>query len=158
MANIDKVLTADLASRGTPRLVMTTDKMKTLYLDDGEGNVRPITRRMYKWVDFGANNSTTAIGTLPANAMVLSSQFVVTTQFDAGTTNTVQVGVSGTANAVAASTSIHSVAGGTVNLTTGTATYSTSARDLILTYGQTGTAATAGRGCVVITYEILPSS
>jgi len=101
--------------------------------------------------------------TLPANAYIMSIDAYVTTAFNAGTTNTVTVGATTTANEIVAS-GITAGSTGVYHLTsaaglglavTGNSTYQTQANSAIpvyFKYAQTGTAATAGAVTIVITY------
>jgi hypothetical protein len=102
------------------------------------------------------NASAVSIGTLPANAQIVDINIDVTTAFDAGTTNTVTVGKTGTAAAYVASTSVGGAGRASV-ATTGVysawANTGTADLDAIVTFGQTGTAATAGAARVTIVYK-----
>ena len=97
------------------------------------------------------------VGTIPANAQIINVHIDVTTAFNAGTTNTVTVGKTGSAAAYVTATSVGS-AGRSSVATTGVysawadvgssdVTYAT------VTYSQTGTAATAGAARVTIIYK-----
>ena len=103
-----------------------------------------------------SNTSAVEIGTLPANAQIVDINIDVTTAFNAGTTNTVTVGKTGTANAFVATTSVGSA--GRANVAT-TGTYSawadTGSSEVTATvsFSQTGTAATAGAARVTIVYK-----
>ena len=84
-------------------------------------------------------------GTLPAGAMIVSQNVRVSTAFNAGTTNALNVGTA------AAGTQLFSDAAtaGARSPTIANLSFSTD-QDLFVTYAQTGTAATAGVGTVVI--------
>lgn len=157
--NIDKVLTSELASRGVPRLVMTTDKMKTVYLDNGE-RVDPLNGILWKWVPFAANNTQVALGTLPAECAVLSMKMFVTEAFNAATTNYLAIGIAADPDLFGNETGngSGSIATGWYDFTTGEAGYTTTARDLVVTYTQSGTAATTGNALVVLRYQRFPQS
>ena len=100
--------------------------------------------------------SATLIGSLPAGAYVTDVEIIVKTAFNAGTTNTLTVGTSGDADAYADATdskidiiSTTSVSDKTVQVTSDT--------DVYFTYAQSGTAASAGAGFVVVRYIVPPS-
>jgi hypothetical protein len=94
------------------------------------------------------------VGTLPANSVVLRTYVIVTTAFNAGSTNTMKIGT------VASDASFGTgIALGTAGVITGgsalaTATTATPAADtaVIATSVSTGTASTAGAGIVVVEY------
>lgn len=101
------------------------------------------------------NSSAVTIGTIPAHAQIINVLIDVTTAFDAGTTNTVTVGKSGSAAAYVASTSVGSAGRASV-ATTGVysawADVGSAEVPVTATYSQTGTAATAGAMRVTIVY------
>ena len=103
------------------------------------------------------DTSAVTIATLPANAQIVNIFIDVTTAFNAGTTNTVTVGKTGSAAAYVTATSVGSAGRASV-ATTGVysawadvgnsdVTYAT------VTYSQTGTAASAGAARVTIVYK-----
>jgi len=97
------------------------------------------------------------IGTLPAGAQIIDVNIDVTTAFNAGTTNTVTVGKTGSAAAFVAATSVGSAGRASV-ATTGVysawANVGTSDVDYAtVTFSQTGTAASAGAARVTIVYK-----
>lgn len=102
------------------------------------------------------DSSAVTIGTIPANAQIVDINIDVTTAFNAGTTNTITVGKSGSAAAYVASTSVSSA--GRANVAT-TGVYSAWADvgsaevPVTATYGQTGTAASAGAMRVTVVYR-----
>ena len=102
------------------------------------------------------NSTAVTIATLPANAQIQNVHIDVTTAFNAGTTNTVTVGKTGTAAAYVASTSVGSTGRASV-ATTGVysawADTGSSEVSATITYSQTGTAATAGALRVTIVYK-----
>ena len=97
-----------------------------------------------------------SIGTLPANAQIVDINIDVTTAFNAGTTNTVTVGKTGSAAAFVASTSVGSAGRASV-ATTGVysawADTGSAEVDATVTFSQTGTAASAGAARVTIVYK-----
>ena len=102
------------------------------------------------------NSTAVTIATLPANAQIVNINIDVTTAFNAGTTNTVTVGKTGTAAAYVTSTSVGSAGRASV-ATTGVysawADTGSSEVSATITYSQTGTAATAGAARVTIVYK-----
>jgi uncharacterized membrane protein len=97
-----------------------------------------------------------SIGTLPANCQIVDINIDVTTAFNAGTTNTVTVGKTGTAAAYVASTSVGSAGRASVASTgvySAWANTGTSELDATVTFSQTGTAASAGAARVTIVYK-----
>jgi uncharacterized membrane protein len=105
------------------------------------------------------NASAVTIGTIPANAQIVTIHIDVTTAFNAGTTNTVTVGTTGSAAAYVASTSVGATGRASV-ATTGVYSAwanvgSTDVNYATVTFSQTGTAATAGSAIVTILYKSL---
>ena len=85
------------------------------------------------------------VGTIPANAQIINVHIDVTTAFNAGTTNTVTVGKTGSAGrSSVATTGVYSA---WADVGSSDVTYAT------VTYSQTGTAATAGAARVTIIYK-----
>jgi hypothetical protein len=102
------------------------------------------------------DSSAVTIATIPANSQITNIHIDTTTAFNAGTTNTVTVGKTGSAAAFVASTSVTSL--GRQSLAT-TGVYSawadTGSSDIsaTITFTQTGTAATTGALRVTIMYK-----
>lgn len=102
------------------------------------------------------DSTAVTIATIPANSQIISINIDTTTAFNAGTTNTVTVGKTGSAAAFVASTSVTSLGRQSI---ASTGVYSawadTGASDVsaIITYSQTGTAATTGALRVTIVYK-----
>ena len=107
-------------------------------------------------VVFGANGSTTVVATLPANSQIFQITVDVTTAFDAGTTNTFDIGDGSTANlyadALAAGSQARVLATSDVSQIGNLIDIGTSDVDVTVTYNQTGTAATAGAATVTVLY------
>ena len=102
------------------------------------------------------NSSAVTIATLPANAQIVDINIDVTTDFNAGTTNTVTVGKTGSAAAFVASTSVGSAGRASVASTgvySAWADTGSSEVSATITYSQTGTAASAGAARVTIVYK-----
>ena len=107
-------------------------------------------------VVFGDDGSTTVVATLPANSQIFQITVDVTTAFDAGTTNTFDIGDGATANlyadALAAGAQARVLATSDVSQIGNLIDIGTSDVDVTVTYNQTGTAATAGAATVTVLY------
>lgn len=107
-------------------------------------------------VVFGADGSTTVVATLPANSQIFQITVDVTTAFDAGTTNTFDIGDGSTANLyaddLAAGSQARVLATSDVSQIGNLIDIGTSDVDVTVTYNQTGTAATAGAATVTVLY------
>ena len=103
-----------------------------------------------------SNTTAVSIGTLPANSQIVDINIDTTTGFNAGTTNTVTVGKTGSAAAYVTATDV-GTAGRESVATTGvySAWANTGATevDATVTFAQTGTAASAGAARVTIVYK-----
>jgi uncharacterized membrane protein len=102
------------------------------------------------------NSTAVTIATLPANAQIVDINIDVTTAFNAGTTNTVTVGKTGSAAAYVTSTSVGSAGRASVASTgvfSAWADTGSSEVSATITYSQTGTAASAGALRVTIVYK-----
>ena len=102
------------------------------------------------------DSAAVTIGTIPANAQIIDINIDVTTAFNAGTTNTMTVGKSGSAAAYVASTSV-GAAGRASVATTGVysawADVGAAEVPVTATFAQTGTAASAGAARVTVVYR-----
>ena len=107
-------------------------------------------------VVFGDDGSTTVVATLPANSQIFQITVDVTTAFDAGTTNTFDIGDGSTANlyadALAAGSQARVLATSDVSQIGNLIDIGTSDVDVTVTYNQPGTAATAGAATVTVLY------
>ena len=107
-------------------------------------------------VVFGANGTETVVATLPANSQIYQIAVDVTTAFDAGTTNTLDIGDGTTADkyadALAAGSQARVLATSDVSQIGNLIDIGTSDVDITVTYNQTGTAATAGAATVTVLY------
>ena len=103
-----------------------------------------------------SDSSAVTIGTIPANAQIVNIHIDVTTAFNAGTTNNMTVGKSGSAAAFVAATGVGSAGRASV-ATTGVysawADVGSAEVPVTATYAQTGTAATAGAARVTVVYR-----
>ncbi len=105
-----------------------------------------------KKIVYSDDGSAVTMGTLPAGSTVIDAGIVVTTAFNGAVTNTVDIGVTGTATAFAGAIAT-GTAGiiGADNLATTTLSYSAADIDAICTVVST-TGASAGEGYAYITY------
>ncbi len=107
-------------------------------------------------VVFGDDGSTTVVATLPANSQIYQIAVDVTTAFDAGTTNTLDIGDGTTADkyadALAAGAQARVLATSDVSQIGNLIDIGTADVDVTVTYNQTGTAATAGAATVTVLY------
>jgi hypothetical protein len=122
--------------------------------DIGYDVVQHITKKI-SYLD-GATGAVT-VGKLPPKAVVTDVWAVVTTAFNAGSTNSIDIGTSGDTNGFA--TGISTTAAGRIaadEMAANDDVYSTSESTIVATHVQTGTAATAGEGFVVVQYVVAP--
>ena len=107
-------------------------------------------------VVFGANGTETVVATLPANSQIYQIAVDVTTPFNAGTTNTLDIGDGTTADkyadALAAGAAARVLATSDVSQIPNLIDIGASDVDVTVTYNQTGTAATAGAATVTVLY------
>jgi hypothetical protein len=113
----------------------------------------------YLRYDFAYNTSGigsgVSIGKIPANALIKDTQVSVQTAFNAATTNTVSVGSAAAGTQVVNAQTVASVGSTTVAPASVGGLLSASAdTELFVTYSQTGTAASAGVGSVVVSYTV----
>lgn len=108
-------------------------------------------RKRVRFGDAGIGTGVYA-GTVPAGTQLVGCHVRITTAFNAATTNVLTVGT--TAGGADIITSAEAVAGSTgfKSGTTGQAVTFASDTDLWVTYTQTGTAATAGDGYIILTF------
>jgi hypothetical protein len=117
----------------------------------------PVTQHLAFTLAFGNAAAPTGIliGTLPSNAVIQSWRAIVTTAFNAATTNPITIGTTATGSEVAAAASITS---GTAGVYTGSpaaaAGWAPMATDkpIYVAYIPTGTAATTGSAVIFISY------
>jgi len=109
-----------------------------------------------KQVTFAADGTETVIGTLPANSQIVEIYVDVSTAFDAGTTNTLDLGDGTTADQYADALNVATAgrkrATSDVSQVGNLVDIGTSDVALTATYNQTGTAATAGTAQVTVLY------
>lgn len=101
------------------------------------------------------SDTVVTLGVIPAGAIVINAGVVVTTAFNAGTTNVLDIGTSGDDDGFATDLALGTIGRIAADeLATSNDLYSTSDVTLTATYAQTGTAATAGEGFVFV--EFIP--
>jgi len=109
-----------------------------------------------KQVTFAADGTETVIGTLPANSQIVEIYVDVSTAFDAGTTNTLDLGDGTTADQYADALDVSSAgrlrATSDVSQIGNLVDIGTSDVALTATFNQSGTAATAGTAQVTVLY------
>ena len=107
-------------------------------------------------VVFAADGTTTTIATLPANSQIIEIYVDVTTPFDAGTTNTLDLGDGSTADQFADALNVSSaarlLATSDVSQIPNLIDIGASDVQVVATYNQTGSAATAGAATVTVVY------
>ena len=105
---------------------------------------------------FGADGSTTTIATLPANSQIFQITLDVTTAFDAGSANTIDFGDGTTADkfadALAAGSQARVLATSDVSQIGNLIDVGTSDVQVVATYNQSGSAATAGAATATVLY------
>lgn len=93
-----------------------------------------------------------SMGTVPAGSIILPHHVNITTAYNAGTTNVLEVGTTGTANKyVAAGDVDETTIAFTSNITTGCGEES-SDTEIFIKFTETGTAATAGASTVILPF------
>jgi len=107
-------------------------------------------------VVFGANGTETVVATVPANSQIYQIAVDVTTAFNAGTTNTFDIGDGSTADqyadALAVGTAARVLATSDVSQIGNLIDIGSTDVDVTVTYNQTGTAASAGAATVTVLY------
>ena len=106
-----------------------------------------------KKITFADYGTAVTVCKLPANSLILEGGVVVTTAFNAGTTNVLDIGTSGDDDGFATDLALGTI-GRIVGdeFATSNDLYSTSEVTLIASLAATGTAATAGEGFVYIKF------
>ena len=105
-------------------------------------------------VTFSNSGTAVAVGILPPNAIILKalSGVTVETVFNAGTTNTIDIGVSGTANQYGSALSLTAQNFVPLGQATSYITPSSGDTTILATVNTSGTAATTGVAHVVIAF------
>lgn len=108
-----------------------------------------------KAITFADNGVAVTVGVVPPGATVLRGGVSVSTAFNAGTTNVLDIGTSGDDDGFATDLALGTI--GVIvadEMATTNDQYSTSAQTIIATVALTGTAATAGAGVVWVEYIV----
>ena len=92
------------------------------------------------------------VGTIPASSVITDSWAKVTAAFNAGTTNVLQVGKTGTLGAFMGTADINEASATAQRAVTALGTVGTSDVGVLVSYTQTGTAATTGAAHGVLSY------
>jgi hypothetical protein len=101
------------------------------------------------------SNGTITLGVIPPGSIIIGAGVVISTAFNAGTTNVIDIGTNADPDGLATD-----LAGGTIGLivadelATSNDLYTTTDVTIVASYAQTGTAATAGLGHVFV--EFIP--
>jgi hypothetical protein len=107
-------------------------------------------------VVFGADGTETVVATVPANSQIYQIAVDVTTAFNAGTTNTFDIGDGSTADqyadALAVGTAARVLATSDVSQIGNLIDIGSTDVDVTVTYNQTGSAASAGAATVTVLY------
>lgn len=99
------------------------------------------------------SNGTITLGVVPPGSIIVSAGVVISTAFNAGTTNVIDIGTTADPDGIATD-----LAGGTIGnivadeFATSNDLYTTTDVTILASYAQTGTAATAGVGHVYVTF------
>lgn len=92
------------------------------------------------------------VGTVPAGALIHDVSVTVTTAFNNGTTNTLNVGTVASATALASAAALGTVGQVKPSLATNANLYRTTDTVITATHASSGTAATAGQAIVVVAF------
>lgn len=107
-------------------------------------------------ITFAADGTTTVVATVPANSQIFQITVDVTTAFDAGSANTLDIGDGTTADkfadALALGSAARVLATSDVSQIGNLIDIGTSDVDVTVTYNQSGSAATAGAATVTVLY------
>lgn len=96
------------------------------------------------------------VGRLPAKALVINAGVVVTTAFNAGTGNVLDIGTTADDDGFATDLALGTIGRIAADeLATSNDLYSTSETDVTATLALTGTAASAGEGYVFVEYIVI---
>lgn len=99
------------------------------------------------------NGAAVEVGVIPAYAVVINAGVVVTTAFNAGSTNVLDIGTSGDDDGFATDLALGTIGRIAADeLATSNDLYSTSDATITATVALSGTAATAGEGIVYVEY------
>lgn len=117
----------------------------------------------YVWASVAyTDSSAVSLGWIPKNATVTDAYMIVTTAFNAATTNTMDIGFRNAGDGTADDTDefATAIAAGTAGkisedaMATAGDLYFPEGAEMVATYAQSGTAATAGAARVVVEYVV----
>lgn len=112
-------------------------------------------RKRVRYNDVGIDTGVKLAASLPAGAIIIDVLAIIMTAFNAATTNVLNVGTTATGGEIAAAASTLSGATGAKRITTGVALGPMAAETPVyVSYTQSGTAASAGDGYIVLTYVL----
>lgn len=123
--------------------------------DVGQEYPQNMVHFLAKSIDYTDDGSTITLGVIPPGAAVIRGGVVVTTAFNAGSTNVLDIGTSGDTDGFATDLALGTV--GVIvadEMATTNDAYSTSASTIQCVVDLTGTAATTGAGIVWVEYII----
>lgn len=125
------------------------------FVDDASSSVGSVVMSLFADVTRGATNTAT-IGTLPANARIVSIHIQVPVVSNAATTATVSVGLSGgSATYFSTAQDVKAAIGNFSQAATANWVVATTSQTVTVTYTETGTASTAGKFSVAINYVVV---
>ena len=120
--------------------------------DIGYGVVQTLSKK----VTFADNGVAKTLGTLPAGAIVVDAGVVVTTAFNAGTSNTLNIGVTADDDGLATLLALGTIGSITWDeRATSNDVYQSADQAATATVVLTGTAATAGVGYVYVNFVVV---
>ena len=125
------------------------------FVDEASSAYGSVVMALAWTVNRGATN-TVVVGTIPANARILSINVQVPVVSNAATTATVSVGLSGGSNTYfSGAQDVKAAIGNFSQAATANWAVSTAKQDVTCTYTETGTASTAGTIYVSVSYCVL---
>lgn len=125
------------------------------FIDDASSAVGSAVMSLFWDVTRGATNTAT-VGTLPANARIVSIHVQVPVVSNAATTATVSVGLSGgSATYFSTAQDVKAAIGNFSQAATAGWAIATASQAVTCTYTETGTASTAGKFSVAVNYVVI---
>jgi hypothetical protein len=125
------------------------------FVDDGSSSIGSAVMAL-SWNVTRAATNTVTVGSIPANARIISIHVQVPVVSNAATTATVSVGLTGgSATYFSAAQDVKAAIGNFSQAATANWAVATSSQSISCTYTETGTASTAGTFTVAVTYCVL---
>jgi hypothetical protein len=124
--------------------------------DVGQEYVQNMTHYLSKAFTYLDDGSVLTLGTVPPNAAVIRGGVIVTTAFNAGSTNVLDIGTSSDDDGFATDLALGTI--GVISadeMATTNDSYATTARTITATVDLTGAAATAGAGIAWVEYIVV---